>query len=469
MFTELASREPRNPVAQLYLIGCAIRRGDAKAIAAARESLQRLVPGPARGHAMAGAWLVAAGHCAEAQEEYGRALPAKIPGTAEFALAQCNQKVGNIDAALGLYRKALELNPELEERHLHLAFLLIGIGESGEAGKVLVEASRRFPTSVRIIVTMSLLHLELGYPDRARFVSTARRTAANAKVSLVTGGDRADMAFRALQPFAGQIRQAIGNRRVVLKPNNNEATVPLAATHVDTLEGVLEFFKSIKKVDNVVIAESGASAPTFEGFSNYGYFRVADKYPVKLINLDLEESELLHVLDERDIRPHPVRVSKMLLDSDSYVVSLARLKTHDRVVATLSLKNIVMGAPTKQPEFTWADLATGRRTSNKPTVHGGGYRGTNYNLYALAPHLHPHLSLIDGFQGMEGNGLGKDKIMQIVKAEPDLWAQVAPIEVKFSKFLGEFTGYDVWNEEEARQANELPEPSSLRRNKPVRA
>lgn len=68
----------------------------------------------------------------------------------------------------------------------------------------------------------------------------------------------------------------------------------------------------------------------------------------------------------------------------------------------------------------------------------------------------------------QASGLGKDRIMQIVKAEPDLWAQVAPIEVKFSKFLDEFTGYDVWTEGQARQANELPEPSR-RRNKPVTA
>jgi hypothetical protein len=36
-------------------------------------------------------------------------------------------------------------------------------------------------------------------------------------------------------------------------------------------------------------------------------------------------------------------------------------------------------------------------------------------------------------------GLGKDKIMQLVKSDPDLWAQVAPIEPRFTKFLGEFT------------------------------
>jgi hypothetical protein len=42
----------------------------------------------------------------------------------------------------------------------------------------------------------------------------------------------------------------------------------------------------------------------------------------------------------------------------------------------------------------------------------------------------------------QASELGRDKIMQLVKREPDLWTQVAPMEAKFSKFLDEFTGYD---------------------------
>lgn len=40
-------------------------------------------------------------------------------------------------------------------------------------------------------------------------------------------------------------------------------------------------------------------------------------------------------------------------------------------------------------------------------------------------------------------GTGKDRIMAILSAEPDLWAQVAPIEATFSRFLDEFLGYDA--------------------------
>jgi hypothetical protein len=42
----------------------------------------------------------------------------------------------------------------------------------------------------------------------------------------------------------------------------------------------------------------------------------------------------------------------------------------------------------------------------------------------------------------QASKLGKDKILQLVKNDPDLWKQVAPVEVEFGKFLDEFTSYD---------------------------
>jgi uncharacterized protein (DUF362 family) len=229
----------------------------------------------------------------------------------------------------------------------------------------------------------------------------------SASVAITSGDNRADLAFRALQPYSKQIKQAIGSRRVVLKPNNVSTEIPLCATHVDTLEGVLEFLRSINKVDNVIIAESAASGPTFDGFNNYGYFRLVDKYPVKLVDLDQEGFEILYVFDEKDFRPHPVRFSRIMLSPDSYIISVARMKTHDLTVVTLSLKNIVFGAPVKDVGFAFGGNRKEGTKSDKSIVHGGGFRGINFNLYDLAPRLHPHLAVIDGFEGMEGNGPSK--------------------------------------------------------------
>jgi uncharacterized protein (DUF362 family) len=125
---------------------------------------------------------------------------------------------------------------------------------------------------------------------------------------------------------------------------------------------------------------------------------------VKLVDLDQEPFDIIHVFDEKDFRPHAVRISHLMLDPGSFIVSVARMKTHDRVFATLSLKNIVFGAPIKDQGFTFSASSKQGTTSDKPIMHGSGFRGINYNLYAMSRQLHPHLSVIDGFEGMEGNG-----------------------------------------------------------------
>ncbi len=224
------------------------------------------------------------------------------------------------------------------------------------------------------------------------------------RVALTAGNDRAANTFQGLKSFQHEIARVIGDRRVVVKPNNVAIDIQLAATHVDCLEGILEFLKSIGKLDGALIAESAAPGTTMEGFANYGYPRLAAKYGVKLMDLDSQPHEVVHVFDERDLRPHPVRMSQLLLDRNSFVISAARLKTHDQVVATLSLKNIVFGAPIKDPGFGFDKAGKPDARSDKPIAHGGGIRGINYNLFALAERLHPHLAVIDGYEGMEGHG-----------------------------------------------------------------
>ncbi len=224
------------------------------------------------------------------------------------------------------------------------------------------------------------------------------------RVALFHGDDRADIAFRALKVHAAEVRRAIGSRRVVIKPNNVAIDNQLSATHAGCLEGILEFLKSIGKLRNTVIAESAADGPTLEGFANYHYTDLAKKYSVKLIDLDGQEVERVQVFDEKDFRPHAVRMAKLLLDPDTFIISAAKMKTHDRIVATLSLKNIILGAPVKDLGFGWGNRAKAGTKTDKPIVHGSGFRGLNYNLFDLSRRLHPHLAVIDGYDGMEGNG-----------------------------------------------------------------
>ncbi|HMD69798.1 MAG TPA: DUF362 domain-containing protein [Bryobacteraceae bacterium] len=223
------------------------------------------------------------------------------------------------------------------------------------------------------------------------------------RVSLTAGEDRADIAFKALEPFKKVIADAIGNKRVIVKPNNVIIDRPLCASHADNLEGILEFLMSIGK-KNVAIAESPANGSAVVSFTNYGYNKFAGKYGVKLIDLDTEDFAILHCIDQKDFRPHPCRVSKLMLDPNNFIISAAKLKTHDLVGITLSLKNIVVGAPIKDPGAGLRPGGARGGKSDKPLTHGGGSHGINYNLFALSPKLHPHLAVIDGYEGMEGTG-----------------------------------------------------------------
>jgi uncharacterized protein (DUF362 family) len=238
-------------------------------------------------------------------------------------------------------------------------------------------------------------------------VAPAPAAAAHARasrVSLAGGNDRADIAFKSLVPFKDEIAAAIGNKRVILKPNNVIINVPLCATNAENLEGILEFLKSIGKT-NVIIAESPAGGSVMDGFANYGYNRLAKKYNVKLVNLDAEKVEIVQCIDEKDFQPHAVRVAKIMMDpANNFVISAAKLKTHDLVGITLSLKNVVIGAGIKDTGAGLANAGPGGGRSDKRLMHGGGSHGINYNIFTLSSVLHPHLAVIDGYEGMEGTG-----------------------------------------------------------------
>jgi tetratricopeptide (TPR) repeat protein len=117
---------------------------------------------------IAGDWLAASGHCAEAEREYERAPTGKPAGAIQYGLGQCYQQAGDRVNALAQYRKALELDPSKEEHYLSSASLMIIVGQFDEARKILDSGIERFPESVRLVIAMGLLRLDVGYPDDAR-------------------------------------------------------------------------------------------------------------------------------------------------------------------------------------------------------------------------------------------------------------------------------------------------------------
>lgn len=222
-------------------------------------------------------------------------------------------------------------------------------------------------------------------------------------VSLIKGEQRRKLVHDALVAVDDQIRPALKRKKsVVIKPNNVSTVRQLAATHADALHGILDYLGPRFK-GPVFIAESSAGE-TMDGFKNFGYDKVAAEHrsqQVKLVDLNAEARYKVINLIDFDLHPIPVRLAARLFDPDAFVICSCMLKTHNTVVATLSVKNMALGAPLHQaPKETpkWND---------KRKYHNG-VRQTHYNMFLTAQAMKPHwgATLIDGYEGMEGNGPG---------------------------------------------------------------
>jgi len=215
-----------------------------------------------------------------------------------------------------------------------------------------------------------------------------------ARVSLVKGNDRRDIVYQSLKMIEDEVLASIGNKKILIKPNMVMTNNPLCATHVDAVRAILDFLKPHHK-ERIIIGESVVWKRTFDGYKNYGYLLLEKEYNVKLVDLNAQPYQYRYVID-KDNRPLPLRVISTFLDPDVYIISAARMKTHDRVLVTLSLKNILLACPVNDYS-----------NNDKPLVHTGP-RGVNsichYNMFHLSQEVYPDLAVIDGFVGMEGSG-----------------------------------------------------------------
>lgn len=222
-----------------------------------------------------------------------------------------------------------------------------------------------------------------------------------ATVALVKGEDRRKNIHDALAAIDEQIRPVLKTKKyVVIKPNNVSTVNPLAATNADALRGILDYLAPRFK-GPVIIAESSAGE-TMQGFENFLYTRVASEnraQKVSLLDLNTEARYEVLPLVDFDLHVVPVRLAARLFDPEAFIICSAILKTHNAAVATLSVKNMVLGAPLHNaPKET-------PRWNDKRKYHAG-LRQMHYNMMLTAQKMAPFwgVTVIDGFEGMEGNG-----------------------------------------------------------------
>lgn len=190
----------------------------------------------------------------------------------------------------------------------------------------------------------------------------------------------------ALRLIEDQVKRDVqGKQRLLVKPNFVSTSRQLAATHVDAVKAVLDLLTQYHS-GSILIAEGPANAPLTTGLTNFQYLQLRDAYDVEFFDLNQDAWVEVEGYDAQ-LRPLRFRLAKTVVDSD-YRVSMAIPKTHDCVITTLTLKNMVVGSLVNH---------------EKSKIHQG-CKGINLNLAAFARFVWPQLGVIDGYVGMEGRG-----------------------------------------------------------------
>ena len=220
-------------------------------------------------------------------------------------------------------------------------------------------------------------------------------------VSVVQGADRRKNVAAALAAIDDQIGPVLRTKKqVVIKPNFVSTTNQLAATHANAVHGILDYLEPRFK-GPVAVAESSAG-DTMEAFEEFRFQQVANEHKplrVDLVDLNREARYVTVPLIDYDLHAQPARLGARLMDPDAFVICVAVMKTHNAMVATLSVKNMTLGAPLHS--------APGVRPGwNDKRVTHNGLRQTHYNIFLTAQAMKPFwgAAVIDGYEGMEGNG-----------------------------------------------------------------
>jgi len=186
--------------------------------------------------------------------------------------------------------------------------------------------------------------------------------------------------FRELVPLAG--------KRVVLKPNLVEYhRDKVINTHPRVIGAMIELCRS-EGAGEVIVAEGPGHWRNVEYLvAESGLGEVLNQYKVRFVDLNHDEPVKLLNLGRLTGLPH-LFIAQTVATAE-VLISMPKLKTHHWAGATLSLKNLFGTLPGIC--YGWP----------KNELH---WRGIAESIIDIALTCTPHLALIDGIVGMEGDG-----------------------------------------------------------------
>jgi uncharacterized protein (DUF362 family) len=264
------------------------------------------------------------------------------------------------------------------------------------------------------------------------------------KVSLIAGESRKGNVYKALEVIKDEIH---AQGKVFIKPNLSASRNVYANTSLEAIEGVIDFLNDHCSGLSITVGESSGSAylsgmRTRKLLERFGYYGLEKKYRnVRVIDLD-EWKDFRTMTVEMVYGHSNIRIMEHDFD---YVISLSLPKTHDFVIATLGIKNMMAtvhrhdrihihglrGRAFLQggtrifpflPEAIWKPF---HELGRHMVVTFGGYSKsiilTNKNLAQLARSTKLDLVVLDAMTGMEGEGplLGETVRLGVAVASTD--------------------------------------------------
>ncbi|MCS7114661.1 MAG: DUF362 domain-containing protein [Nitrososphaerota archaeon] len=218
------------------------------------------------------------------------------------------------------------------------------------------------------------------------------------RVAIIKGPNSIVSTVKALEMIKGELDHILSAEKPILvKPNYINAQHPSTGITTDSrvVEGIVKFLKDNGK-SNIVIGEGSGFADTFQAFKVAGIDKVAERWNVKLV--DLNKDVFVEVYPPNPLSLKKVKVAKTA--HESLIISVPKLKLHRMTTVTLGLKNM-MGA-----------------LAYKGRMHDGHL---SENIADLASVLKPSLTVIDGIiagEGHETSGNPVEMNLVIAGADP---------------------------------------------------
>ena len=250
------------------------------------------------------------------------------------------------------------------------------------------------------------------------------------RVGLARAGNRRDNVYQSLELIRADVEAKVAEQ-VLLKPNFLSNTNQLASTHPDAMRGAIDFLLSTPSPPKeIIIAEGGNEDFSGQTFANFDYPELQKEYavPIKLVDIneetDWEETTIYMAGGVETI----VRMPKIVLDCPC-TISVAVAKTHDVCVVTLAQKNMIMGTLHKDDRIKMHGYP-----SHAERILPSEAQVLNVNLIRLAQYLKPDIGIIDGTEGLQGNGPGGTDVVELAAAASS--ADVFAVDSVMAKAMG---------------------------------